>query len=137
MASLSLPSAGSEPFTISVLDDELANLQRKLALTTLPDELDDAGWAYGAPLPDVARLLARWKAGFDWRAQEAALNAALPMFRRTVEVDAHGALSVHFVHQRSTVEGAVPLLFVHGCESLFGWISGAAWMRAIMKGAVC
>lgn len=119
MASLSLPSAGAEPFTITVLDDELANLQRKLALTTLPDELDDAGWAYGVPLADVSRLLARWKAGFDWRAQEAALNADLPQFRRKIEVDGHGALGVHFIHQRSTVEGAVPLLFVHGCESPF------------------
>ncbi len=117
MASLSLPSTGSVPFTISIPDDKLVKLQRKLALPTLPDELDDAGWAYGAPLADVARLLARWKHGFDWRAQEAALNAELPQFHRDIEVDGYGTLGIHYVHQRSAVEGAVPLLFVHGCES--------------------
>lgn len=116
MASLSLTSAGAEPFTISIPDDKLLSLQRKLALTTLPDELEYAGWAYGAPLADVTRLLARWKDGFDWRAQEAALNAELPQFRRAIEVDEHGTLDVHYIHQRS-VKDAIPLLFVHGCES--------------------
>ena len=118
MASFSLPSAGSVPFTISIPDEKLVRLQRKLALTTLPDELDDAGWAYGVPLADIARLLARWKDGFDWRAQEAALNAELPQFHRNIEVEGYGTLGVHYVHQRSAVKGAVPLLFVHGCEPL-------------------
>ena len=30
-------------------------------------------------------------------------------------IDGYGALNVHYVHQKSIVAGAIPLLFVHGC----------------------
>jgi hypothetical protein len=35
-----------------------------------------------------------------------------------MEVGGFGELNVHYVHQRNAVEGAIPLLFVHGCTSL-------------------
>ncbi|KAJ8605024.1 hypothetical protein MRB53_041569 [Persea americana] len=55
-----------KPFNISVPDSSsLDLLQRKLALTTLPDELDDAGWDYGAPLADIKRLVDRWQNGYS------------------------------------------------------------------------
>jgi hypothetical protein len=38
-------------FQISVPDDALALLQRKLADVRFPDELGDAGWDYGVPSP--------------------------------------------------------------------------------------
>ncbi|KAF8194144.1 Alpha/Beta hydrolase protein [Pholiota molesta] len=38
------------------------------------DELDDAGWDYGAPLSDIRRLVQRWKDGYDWRKHEARLT---------------------------------------------------------------
>ncbi len=62
---------------ISIPEDKLKLLQQKLALVTSPDELEDSGTKYGVPLKDIQRLVARWKDGFDWRAQEAALNAEL------------------------------------------------------------
>lgn len=52
---------------------------------------------------------------YDWRAEEAALNKELPMFTRDITIEGHGALNIHYVHQKSAVEGAIPLLFVHGC----------------------
>ncbi len=103
------------PFKISIPDEKLKLLQQKLELVTFPDELDDSGKKYGAPLKDIQRLVARWKDGFNWRAQEAALNAELPEFTRDIEVEGFGVLNIHYVHKRSEVEGAVPLLFVHGC----------------------
>ena len=103
-----------QPFQISVSDDALALLKRKLEDTRLPDEINAAEWDYGVPLADISRLASRWKDGYDWRAQERELNT-LSMFTRSIAVDGFGELSVHYVHQRSTVEGAIPLLFVHGC----------------------
>ena len=105
------------PFTLSVSQADLDLLHQKLALTRLPDELDGAAWEYGTPLADVKRLVAHWKDGFDWRAAEAKINE-LPMFTRDIEVEGFGALNVHYMHQRSEVEGAIPLLFCHGCEYL-------------------
>lgn len=120
------PAADTEtPFTLAVPDSALELLRAKLALTRLPDELDGAGWEYGAPLADVRRLVARWQDAFDWRAHERTINDALPMFTRPLAVDGHGTLDVHYVHKRSEVPNAIPLLFVHGCECLF-----LAWERA-------
>jgi hypothetical protein len=108
--------ASEQPFKITVSDDALALLKRKLDDTRLPDEVKAAEWAYGTPLADIKRLVSRWKDGYDWRTHERELNA-LPMFTRTIAVDGFGELGVHYVHQRSAVEGAIPLLFVHGCTS--------------------
>ena len=101
-------------FQISVPDDAPALLQRKLADVRFPDELSDAGWDYGAPLSDVKRLVNMWKDGYDWRAHERELNQ-LPIFTQDIEVEGFGILSIHYVHQRSELESAIPLLFVHGC----------------------
>ncbi|KAK0488142.1 Alpha/Beta hydrolase protein [Armillaria luteobubalina] len=107
------------PFQISIPEEKLELLQQKLALATFPDELDDSGTKYGAPLKDIQRLVARWKNGFDWRAQEAALNVELPQFTRDIDVEGFGVLNIHYVHKKSGVEGAVPLVFVHGWPGSF------------------
>ncbi|KAH9169961.1 Alpha/Beta hydrolase protein [Lactarius sanguifluus] len=107
-----------QPFKIAVPDDALALLNRKLDDTRLPDEVDAAEWAYGAPLADIKRLVSRWKDGYNWRTHERELNA-LPMFTRTIAVDEFGELNVHYVHQRSATKGAIPLLFVHGWPGSF------------------
>jgi len=106
------------PFQISVSEDDLSLLHRKLADARFPDELADAGWDYGVPLFDVKRLVSKWKDSYDWRAHERDLNK-LPMFTRDIEVEGFGVLNIHYVHQRSKVEGAIPLLFVHGWPGSF------------------
>ncbi|PCH40344.1 alpha/beta-hydrolase [Wolfiporia cocos MD-104 SS10] len=107
-----------EPFEVHVSDAALELLQQKLGVTRLPDEIEEAGWDYGAPLADIRRLLARWKDGFDWRAAEAKINE-LPQFTRDIQVDGFGTLNIHYVHQRSTVQNAIPLLFLHGWPGHF------------------
>jgi hypothetical protein len=111
--------ASIKPFNLYVPEQDLNLLQQKLSLTRLPDELEEAEWHYGAPLTDVKRLVNHWRNGFNWRAQETAINASLTQFTTDIEVDGHGTLDVHFVHEKSTVEHAIPLLFVHGCEWAF------------------
>ncbi|KAG6841103.1 hypothetical protein C0991_001791 [Blastosporella zonata] len=110
---------GESPFSIAITDDRLSLLKQKLALTTFPDEIDGAAWDYGAPLADIKRLVNYWKDGFDWRKQEAQLNVELPQFTRDIDVDGHGTLNIHYVHKKSEVKGAIPLLFVHGWPGSF------------------
>ena len=107
------------PFKISISDDKIAQLQAKLGTVTFPDKLEDAGWAYGAPLADIKRIVARWQNGFDWRAQEKKINEELRQFTRDINVDGFGSLNIHYVHQKSQAVDAIPLLFVHGCEYPF------------------
>jgi len=106
------------PFKVNIPQSELDFLKKKLDATRFPDELEGAGWDYGAPLIDLKRLVARWKDGFDWRSAEADINR-LPQFTRDIEVEGHGTLNIHYVHQKSKVDNAIPLLFVHGWPGSF------------------
>ncbi|KAJ7600259.1 Alpha/Beta hydrolase protein [Mycena floridula] len=112
-------STEEKSFTIAVSDDQLTLLRKKLDLHVFPDELEDAGRKYGASLTDIRRLVARWQDGFDWRKEEARLNEELPQFTRDIKVEGHGTLNIHYVHQKSQVENAIPLLFVHGWPGSF------------------
>ncbi|KAH9480334.1 Putative epoxide hydrolase [Psilocybe cubensis] len=107
------------PFKIAVSDERIDQLRRKLEATVFPDELDGAGWDYGPPLADMRRLVARWKDGYDWKKHEAQLNEELPQFTRDIEVDGFGKLNIHYVHKKSAVTDAIPLLFVHGWPGSF------------------
>lgn len=111
------PSSEEQPFKISIPDDQIELLHKKLALTVLPDELEDAGRDYGVPLADIKRLLARWQSGYDWRKCEQELNDEMPwQFQRDISVDNFGSLKIHYIHKKSEVANAIPLLFVHGCK---------------------
>jgi hypothetical protein len=107
--------AAQTPYTITVPETSLQKLKRKLADADYPDELEASDqWPYGAPLSDVKRLASYWENGFDWRKAEAKLNE-LPNYRKKVDVEGFGEVDVHYVHQESGIDGAIPLLFVHGC----------------------
>jgi len=97
-----------EPFRIDVGDEVLADLRERLARTRWPDQLDGAGWDYGTELSYLKHLCAYWKDRFDWRAQEALLNG---FEQFTTEV---GGLRVHFIHEKSPHESALPLIITHG-----------------------
>ena len=109
-------ASSEKTFKLSVPDADLDLLRKRLDLVRLPDELDDSGWDYGVPLSDIRRLVNRWRDGYDWRAAEAKINQ-LPQFTRDIEVDGYGTLNIHYVHQKSAASDAIPLMFVHGCES--------------------
>lgn len=112
-------SSDLRPFKISIPDSSIDSLKAKLASATFPDEVSFSNdWNYGAPLHDVQRLAKYWRDGFDWRAQEEKLNK-IPQFVTTISVEGFRDLDIHFVHQRSTRPGSIPLLFCHGCECSF------------------
>ncbi|EFR00211.1 epoxide hydrolase 1 [Nannizzia gypsea CBS 118893] len=108
-----------KPFKISVPNSQLEILRKKLDVTTFPDELDESKWDLGAPLGDIKRLTEYWKEKFDWREAERRLNEQMPHFTTDVEVAGFDKLNIHFVHQRSEVAGAIPLLFLHGWPGSF------------------
>ena len=112
--------ATSKPFKIKVNDDDLEQLKKKLELARLPDQPGGYNTKQGIPVPEIARVLEHWKTDFlpRWRQHEAKLNE-LPMFTRAVQTDGFGTLDIHFIHKRSDVQGAIPLLFVHGWPGSF------------------
>ena len=96
------------PFEIAVPDRAIEDLQRRLANTRLPDQLDNSSWEYGTNLQYLQELLDYWQNDYDWRAQETVLNQ-FDQFK--TEVD---GLELHFIHQRSANANAIPLMIVHG-----------------------
>ena len=96
------------PFTIDVPDAVLDDLQARLDNTRLPDQLDGAGWTYGTDLDYLTGLLAYWRDGFDWRAQERRLNE-FDQYKTVIN-----DLDIHFIHQRSAEPDAIPLIITHG-----------------------
>lgn len=90
----------------------------KLSLTDLPDELDESGWSYGAPLADIRRLVNYWQNEYSWREHEKKLNE-LPHYHTDIDVDGFGSLGIHFIHGKSSTANAIPLLFVHGWPGSF------------------
>jgi epoxide hydrolase len=95
------------PFRIAVPDADLADLHDRLARTRWPDD-HPAGWERGVPASYLKRLAERWRTGFDWRAQEARLNA-YPQFTTTID-----GQNIHFLHVRSPEPDALPLILNHG-----------------------
>ena len=69
-----------EPFTLRTDPAALEDLRARLRATRWPDAPEDAGWSLGTDLDYLRELVGYWADGFDWPAQEAALDR-LPHFR--------------------------------------------------------
>ena len=106
------------PYSVAITDSQIEDLKSRLALTRLPDELDDAAWDLGSPLADIKRLKDYWQKGFDWRKAEKQINT-LPHFTTNIQCQGFEDLRIHFLHRKSKVKGAVPLLFAHGWPGSF------------------
>jgi epoxide hydrolase len=96
------------PFRIDVPQAALDDLHDRLARTRWTDELPGAGWDYGVPLHYLRELAEYWRTSYDWRTQEARLNA-FPQFTTTID-----GQNIHFLHVRSAQPDALPLLLTHG-----------------------
>ena len=100
-------SETSEPFSVHVSDVVLDDLKARLRMARWPDQVG-ADWVYGTPLSYLRTLCDYWRDGFDWRTQEAKLNA-FTQFTMPIEDE-----QLHYIHQRSPEGNAVPLLLSHG-----------------------
>ena len=108
-------ASGVRPFQVAVGDDVLDDLQRRLEAVRWPDEIPGSAgtWEYGTDLGSLQDLVAYWRDGYDWRAQEKAINE-FPQFMAGV-----GDIDVHFVHVEGNGPAPLPLLLCHGWPGSF------------------
>jgi pimeloyl-ACP methyl ester carboxylesterase len=99
------------PFRIDVPPADLDDLRSRLARTRWPARPRVDDWSRGVPVGYLQDLAGYWATGFDWRAQEAALNQ-IPQFM--TEIDGQ---RIHFLHAASPEPGALPLILTHGWPS--------------------
>jgi microsomal epoxide hydrolase len=97
-----------EPFTLQVPDRDLEDLRERLSRTRYPDQAPGEPWAYGTDLGYLRDLVDYWRRHFDWRQQEARLNA-LPQFKASLR-----GVNVHFLHVEGRGPKPCPLLLSHG-----------------------
>ena len=96
------------PYRIQIADAELDDLRTRLARTRFPEAETVADWSQGIPLAYVRELCEYWRESYDWRQVEAKLNA-WPQFKTVIAGQA-----IHFLHIRSSVADAAPLVLTHG-----------------------
>jgi epoxide hydrolase len=107
-------SGGSEaivPFRIQVPDAVLTDLKGRLERARFADEFPEVGWDYGTNLDYIRSLITYWRDRYDWRTQERRLNR-FSQFKTNI-----GGLDIHFIHQKSSNPGAIPLLLLNGWPS--------------------
>ena len=96
------------PFTFRVPTAILRTLRERLARTRFPDSAPGERWLYGTDVDYLRSLVDYWRGPFDWRAQEARLNA-FPQFKIS-----RPDYDLHFLHVPGKGPNPTPLLLMHG-----------------------
>ncbi|MEO6270702.1 MAG: epoxide hydrolase [Lautropia sp.] len=95
-------------FTSHVADAEIADLRSRLARTRFPDRPPGDAWAYGTERGYMREVIEYWRSSFDWRAQEARLNA---FEQHRVPL---AGIDLHFLRAEGVGPAPLPLLLSHG-----------------------
>ena len=96
-----------EAFKLTVPDTDIADLRERLRRTRFPDQAPAPAWAYGTDVAWMPGLIDYWREKFDWRAQEARLNA-FPQYKVHLQ-----DIDLHFLPQGQG-PNPCPLLLSHG-----------------------
>jgi len=97
-----------EPFSIHVPDAVLTDLQERLARTRWAPDFANENWDFGTEAGYLRSLVDYWRTGYDWRKQEAQINA-WPHFRTSID-----DIPIHFIHVRGKGRNPTPLILTHG-----------------------
>lgn len=84
-----------EPYRIDVPQAELDDLRYRLDHVRWAQEVDGAGWDYGAAVEELKAQLEYRRSTYDWRAWQARINEH-PQFTTTID-----GQNAHFLHVRS------------------------------------
>lgn len=108
-------SSNIKPFDIDIPDSEIQRLYRKLKDTRVPikDIVPGAGADYGFTTEWATSLYSYWLNSYSW---PKALSQMKLWNHYTTDIE---DINVHFVHQRSSHNDAIPILMVHGWPGSF------------------
>lgn len=104
-------SAPIRPFTVSIPDADIEDLQNRLARTRWPDPETVDDWSQGVKLENARTLIRHWRHDYDWRRFESEINRHAQFL---TEID---GLDIHFIHVKSPNPDAMPLIMTHGWPS--------------------
>ena len=96
------------PFTFHAPQAELDELRRRIKATKWPERETVNDATQGVQLATIQKLARYWGTDHDWRKVEWRLNA-LPQSITNID-----GLDIHFIHVRSKIPNALPLIVTHG-----------------------
>jgi pimeloyl-ACP methyl ester carboxylesterase len=104
----SIDDTSVRPFKVDVPQEAIDDLHRRIASTRWPTRelVDDR--SQGVQLATTQELARYWMNEYDWRKNEARLNA-FPQFKTRID-----GLDIHFIHVKSPHENAMPMIMTHG-----------------------
>ena len=109
MPAQSTSSSSPRPFRVSVSQNEIDHILRRVRETHIPEPIGGtSGWQYGASHEYMRSLIAYWTTRFDWRKAEEKLNR-YPQFLAKVD-----DFDIHFYHVKGKGPRPIPLLITHG-----------------------
>lgn len=97
-----------QSFEVAIADSELSDLESRLANWRAAADFANDDWRYGVNGSYLAELVDYWHKGYDWRAQEAKMNA-FDHFRVEIE-----GIPIHYLHARGTGPAPMPIVLTHG-----------------------
>src|SRR3954470_12715911 len=111
ISATSSPSApgtqAMRPFQVEVLQQEIDDLNRRVAATRWPGRETVTDETQGVRLATMKSVAQHW-ATYDWRRFETHLNS-FPQFLTNID-----GLDIHLIHVRSKHTDALPILITHG-----------------------
>lgn len=102
------PKTEIRPFRVSIPEEALVDLRRRILATHWPDRELVADASQGVQLGTIKKLADYWAKEYDWRKTEAKLNS-YPQFVTNID-----GLDIHFIHVRSKNPNALPVIITHG-----------------------
>lgn len=111
-----------QPFTLNVDRDFIETTRLKASLTRFTEDLlDVVAWEDGTPTHNISVLRDYWVNEYDWDKAEAEINRKYQQFTTVVHSGENYThpIPLHFVHNKSPREDAIPLLFLHGWPGSF------------------
>jgi pimeloyl-ACP methyl ester carboxylesterase len=96
------------PFQVSISNDDLKDLRKRILETRWPDKETVSDQSQGAMLSKLQGLVNYWGKSYDWRRAEKKLNS-FPQFITTID-----GVDIHFIHVRSKERNAMPIIISHG-----------------------
>ncbi|WP_329352878.1 epoxide hydrolase [Streptomyces sp. NBC_01261] len=101
------------PPALAITEAELNDLRSRLLNTRWPTPWPMGGWEAGTDVDELRRLVTYWANDYDWRAQEASINA-LPSHHADID-----GTPVHYLRFDGESPGSLPIVLTNGWPSTF------------------
>lgn len=118
------------PYTINVDPSFIEETRLKARSFRSSLDITQPAWADGPSTSIITSFAKYWEETYDWSAVQSQINANFSHYITTVPPPGgryNNSLDIHFIHQRSKRDYAIPLLMLHGWPS-----TSLEWEKVIL-----